>query len=665
MFFQSRLAGLLLPLVLTAVFSRATGRVPPSSTSEAKLQDLFVQAREAQRRGDFQRSAGIYEEILRLRPGLAEAQANLGLMRHLLGEYEQAIQGFEAALRVNPQLFVPNLFLGLDLLRLQRPQRALRYLQRAQRLNPRDAQAALALGQAYVALQESEQANDWYRLASEITPTSSEAWYGLGLTYLALERSAAERLRKVGPNSPYADTLLAESLEGQDRTLDAIRLYEKVLASNPTLECGHAALGFAYIRQAALAAAETEFRTEIDNNSGCMLARLGLAHVAVERGKTGEALDQLRESWKADRNFVQANLACFLAGLQPERVHELGAQAQQFATGEGNEESALGKFLTSALETWQQGPTSGLPRQGDQPGTGPASENPSSRLTAGPAGDPRQLFRRGRYSQCAERLQPTLPRLVVKDLSLLARCAYYSGDYRATYLASGRWLKVHPRDPEALYWRARSSARLAVIALTRAGQADPNSVRVHLLLGDAFRAQQNYKEAEQEYRKALQLDPESFAARLGLATTFFQAFEFDDALPELRTALRLNSKDPEANYMMGEILVDRHQSEEAFHYLSRALNGQAASLARVHALLGKVYAAQGRTAEAVAELKESLQGDSDGSYHYQLYQLYRKLGDHKAAAAALEQSENIRRQRQAEGAARVLGPLPSPASVAQ
>ena len=196
-------------------------------------------------------------------------------------------------------------------------------LRDAQRLNPRDAQAALALGQAYAALQESEQANDWYRRASEITPTSSEAWYGLGLTYLALERSAAAQLRKVGPDSPYADTLLAESLEGQDRTLDAIRLHEKVLASYPTLECGHAALGFAYIRQAALAAAETEFRTEIDNNSGCMLARLGLARVAVELGRTGEALDRLQESWKADRNFVQANLVYFLTGLQPERAHEL------------------------------------------------------------------------------------------------------------------------------------------------------------------------------------------------------------------------------------------------------------------------------------------------------------------------------------------------------
>jgi len=199
----------------------------------------------------------------------------------------------------------------------------------------------------------------------------------------------------------------------------------------------------------------------------------------------------------------------------------------------------------------------------------------------------------------------------------------------------------------------------------RAGQASPNSLRIHLLLGDAFRGKEDYNEAEQEYRKALQLDPESFAARLGLATTFFQALKFDDALPELRTALQLNSKDPEANYMMGEILVYRHQYEEAFQYLTRALNGPPANLARVHALLGKVYAAQGRTAEAVAELKESLPADSDGSYHYQLYQLYKKLGDEKAAAAALEQSENIRREKQAERAARILGTLPSPASVAQ
>lgn len=665
MLFRPKLAGVLIPLLLATVLSRAAGQVPPNSTSDGKLRDLFAQAQQAQRRGDYRNSAAIYQEILKVRPGLAEAQANLGLMRHLLGEYEQAIQAFEAALQVNPQLFVPNLFLGLDLLQLQQPQRALPYLQRTRRLNPRDAQATLGLGQAYAALRESEQANNWYLRAAETNPASSDAWYGLGLTYLALERSAVEQLRKVGADSPYADTLLAESLEEQDRISDAIRLYQKVLASHPTLECVHAALGYAYIRQAALATAEAEFHSEIEQNTGCMLARLGLARISVERGKTGEALVRLEESWEADRSFVRANLPYFLTGLPPERVRELESQAQQLATDEGKRESAMGKFLTSALGTWQQDPANALAWQGDQPGARPTSENPSSRLTAAAAVSPRQLSLQGHYRQCAESLQPRLQGLASHDLSLLARCAYYSGDYRASFAASGRWLKANPRDPEGLYWRARSSVRLAVSALTRAGEAGLNSVKVHLLLGDAFRERQNYKEGEQEYRKALELDPENFAARLGLASAFFQAFKFDQALPEVQTALKLNSKDPEANYMMGEILVYRRQYEEAFQYLRVALNGPPANLPRVHALLGKVYAAQGRTAEAVAELKGSLPADSDGSYHYQLYQLYKKLGDEKAAAAALKKSERIRRGKKAERAARALGTLPSPRSVAE
>ena len=45
--------------------------------------------------------------------------------------------------------------------------------------------------------------------------------------------------------------------------------------------------------------------------------------------------------------------------------------------------------------------------------------------------------------------------------------------------------------------------------------------------------------------------------------------------------------------------------------------------------------------EAVTELKQSLAADRDGSYHYQLYQLYKKVGDEKAAKAALNSTVKL------------------------
>jgi tetratricopeptide (TPR) repeat protein len=59
-------------------------------------------------------------------------------------------------------------------------------------------------------------------------------------------------------------------------------------------------------------------------------------------------------------------------------------------------------------------------------------------------------------------------------------------------------------------------------------------------------------------------------------------------------------------------------------------------------LLGEAYAAQGNTADAIHELKAALNSDRDGSYHYQIYRLFQKIGDTDAAKAALEKSIELR-----------------------
>ena len=52
----------------------------PNTTlaQDEKLYNLYTKARTAQQAGDFQTAVGHYEELVRLRPDLAEAHANLG-----------------------------------------------------------------------------------------------------------------------------------------------------------------------------------------------------------------------------------------------------------------------------------------------------------------------------------------------------------------------------------------------------------------------------------------------------------------------------------------------------------------------------------------------------------------------------------------------------------
>ncbi len=618
--------------------------VQVSLDRSAQLEDFLLRAQEAQRSGDYRSAAASYREFLKLQPDAAEIRANLGLMQHLLGEYSEAIKTFEQALRQKPQLLVPNLFLGLDLLRLQQTQKALPYLQRAQQLKPADEQATLGLGQAFVALRKYQEANEWYFRATEINPRSIDAWFGLGLTYFDLEQLAVEKLKECGPDSAYSQMLLAESFEQQGRTPDAIKLYHGLFLSHqPTPPCAHAALGFAYVQQSETDAAKKEFQEELESKTGCPLALLGMARVSIEHGETANALNNLDDAWKADHNSVEANVAYLLKGLQPEKVNELEDRAKQLTASHSGGDTGLARFLLDALQEWRQNSVETTSQEGPKPSNrGSLRENESLRPPLSNPAPPTQPPSDMQYLGCRQRLKlrPSQPSL--SDLLLAARCAFYSGDYETSFKSSGEVLKGEPRDPEGWYWRAETARRLAVDALLRAGSAEPNSPRVHVMLGDAYRVRERYEEAKAEYGMAMQLDPKSFPAHLGLALALFKEFKFQQALPELHKALEILPEDPEANFITGHILVNQHQYEEALPYLRVALSNKPANPPNVHALIGKIYVAQGLTADAVAELKQSLPADEDGSYHYQLYELYRKLGDQKSAAAALERSEAIR-----------------------
>ena len=73
--------------------------------------------------------------------------------------------------------------------------------------------------------------------------------------------------------------------------------------------------------------------------------------------------------------------------------------------------------------------------------------------------------------------------LAVKDLRLLASCAYLSGDYLSVLKASERLAQNPATEAEGLYWETKSAENLATQSLARASAADPNSPKLHVLAG--------------------------------------------------------------------------------------------------------------------------------------------------------------------------------------
>jgi predicted Zn-dependent protease len=197
---------------------------------------------------------------------------------------------------------------------------------------------------------------------------------------------------------------------------------------------------------------------------------------------------------------------------------------------------------------------------------------------------------------------------------------------------------------QGLYWECKSDQKLAIAALTRAGEIDANSPRMHVLLGDILRQRQRWDDAEIEYRKAIVLDPTSHAARLSLAIVLFSELKTDEAFNIDRSLLAEDPNDPEANLLAGEILVQQNRYAEAEPFLSKCQNLKPEFLPHLHALLGQVYAETDRIPAAVTEYKQALLGDEDGSIHFMLARLYRKAGEKDAAEKAFRESRTLRQK---------------------
>ena len=559
----------------------------------ARFESLLADAQEAQARSDFIGAAASYRQAVTIHPDIPELWSNLGLMQHQSGDYPHAAEAFRTALRLNRTLFVPNLFLGLDLLQLNRPREATPYLQIAEKLNSGDPQPALALGRAYHMLWQPENSEKWYRQALVLVPRSGEAWYGLGLAYFGLAETAGAKLTGSFGESVYVAELTASARAEGGSLTEAIHAYRDLLALKAAPpRCSHTSYGFILIRHGDRAEAEEEFQRDL---APCPAARVGMARVLFESGAREKGLTMLADLANLDREEFDSLLPLFWEGLDAQQLETRLAQLRQ-STGSmaGLVAARLGEGVRSTPQT-----------------------------------EPDRLPELGN----------------VKDLERFASDAFFSGRFQTAALASDRLRQKYPSDPAGWYWAVRANQKLGVAALARAGEVEPDSPRVHALLGDAYRLRSMFDEARAEYTKVLAVSPDSVAGLAGLARADYADGRLEQARSSAQKALVRSPADGEINLLMAEILVAQHEYADAEPYLQHSMHLRPDLLPHVHALLGRVFAGTGRPKEAIKELTQGLASDDDGSVYYQLARLYKENGDLKAATAALEKSKQIQARR--------------------
>ena len=175
--------------------SAGNAQNPPSSTpSKAdRLRSLIAQAEAAEQQNRLDEAVALYEQILRIRPGWASAELNLGLVYHSRAEYSKAIQSLTNALAHNDGLHSALLFRGASYYHTGRYNDAVRDLKNYLRTEASSTEALSYLGNAQLAKNDPAEAALAYASLARVSNEPS-AYFQLTDAYIQLARSVMERL---------------------------------------------------------------------------------------------------------------------------------------------------------------------------------------------------------------------------------------------------------------------------------------------------------------------------------------------------------------------------------------------------------------------------------------------------------------------------------------
>lgn len=169
----------------------------------------------------------------------------------------------------------------------------------------------------------------------------------------------------------------------------------------------------------------------------------------------------------------------------------------------------------------------------------------------------------------------------------------------------------------------------------------PDSVWIHVLLGDAHFKMSEQADARREYMMAVKLMPDLFEANFRLAYMDFQTGDYASAVQYYRRAIAVKPRHAEANVYLGEALRRERKIPEAIEQLRRTIQlDPTAALA--YDSLSKALADAGRLPEAVETLRSAeKEFPENSSFPAMRARLLKRMGRTEEARQAGQRAAEI------------------------
>jgi membrane associated rhomboid family serine protease/cytochrome c-type biogenesis protein CcmH/NrfG len=202
------------------------------------------------------------------------------------------------------------------------------------------------------------------------------------------------------------------------------------------------------------------------------------------------------------------------------------------------------------------------------------------------------------------------------------------------FRAERAWSSLSQSDPEH-----------AIAQLQALVRKQPNSAQAHLALGQAYFHQQNFPQAEGEFKRVLEIHPQNNAARLDLGMVYLNEKRPEDAKTVFAQALAQDANDADAHYGTGLALADEDKYQAAIDEFKTAA-AQGAQSSGVYYDMGQSYVKLKQYDDAIAAyLEEQKKSGDDSEIESALADAYQAKGMTQQADDARNKANQLKNDR--------------------
>src|SRR5579864_502874 len=311
---NSRKSGSPFPLaglfsLLLFCFCAAAFAQTESTGTDAKVQQLYQEAKSAEDAGDLPAAAAKYESLLQVAPKLAAAYNNLGALYLRQMDYKKATAVLERGLKIDPRMSSASALLGVALYETGDYANARTRLEAALRANPKDDNAEMFLANDLIKMGELSAAASHLEQISGRQPKNQEVLYLLGKVHMKLSEQALAKLNAIDANSVWVHEISGEVMESMKNYDGALIEYKKAAEMAPDQSGVHFLLGNAYWSLSKWNDAVQEFKIELSNDPSNCTAQWKMGNAILEQHESPEeALDDVNKALAVCPNLVQARV---------------------------------------------------------------------------------------------------------------------------------------------------------------------------------------------------------------------------------------------------------------------------------------------------------------------------------------------------------------------